>query len=212
VGRRAAELAGVLVASLITSYVTGLALAGPTEPVVYVIGVMVPLTLLLVYWLWIEPRAEANRLRARRLHKAVEDAFELSEPRTDAGMSRNAARRAFYDRLDIPDLFEPDHLEAEALLAQALDEGRPLLARLEAEPEGAGAMADVIAWQTRTARLVGNVRGAGDASSFRIPTGDVDRSDGSDRLRELGFQIGLLEMWVAQERKRAGERARDRYR
>jgi hypothetical protein len=50
-GRRAAELAGVLVASLITSFVTGRALAGPNEPVLYVIGALVPLALLLAYWL-----------------------------------------------------------------------------------------------------------------------------------------------------------------
>ena len=37
-GRRAAELAGVLVASLITSFVTGLALAGSNEPVLYIVG------------------------------------------------------------------------------------------------------------------------------------------------------------------------------
>ena len=61
-GRRAAELAGVLIASLITSFVTGLALSGPNEPVLYVVGALVPLALLLVYWLWLEPRAEADRL------------------------------------------------------------------------------------------------------------------------------------------------------
>jgi hypothetical protein len=48
-GRRAAELAGVLIASLITSFVTGLALSGPNEPVLYVVGALVPLALLLVY-------------------------------------------------------------------------------------------------------------------------------------------------------------------
>ena len=83
-GRRAAELAGVLIASLFTSYVTGLALAGPNEPVLYVVGALVPLALLLAYWLWIEPRAEADRLRANRLQQAIEDAFELSPPQPDA--------------------------------------------------------------------------------------------------------------------------------
>src|SRR6187455_2233123 len=101
-GRRAAELAGVLIASLITSFVTGLALSGPNEPVLYVVGALVPLALLLVYWLWLEPRADADRLRARRLQQAVEDAFELTQSQVDPSAPPDVARRAFYDRLDLP--------------------------------------------------------------------------------------------------------------
>ena len=132
-GRRAAELVGVLVASLITSFVTGLAISAPRDPVLYVVGALVPLALLLVYWLWIEPRADADHLRARRLAKAVEDAYELSHPETDASAPRNATRRAFYDRLDLSDLFEADHIEASTILGDAHDAGKPLLDRLDAE-------------------------------------------------------------------------------
>jgi hypothetical protein len=117
-GRRAAELAGVLVASLVTSFVTGLAVAAPSDPVLYVVGALVPLALLLAYWLWLEPRADADRLRARRLHQAVEDAFVQTQPQTDASAPRNAARRAFYDRLDISDLFEPDQSRAPPCLGR----------------------------------------------------------------------------------------------
>ena len=140
VGRRAAELVGVLVASLITSFVTGLAIAAPRDPVLYIVGALVPLGLLLVYWLWLEPRAAADRLRARRLSKAVEDAFELTQPQTDASAPREAARRAFYDRLDLSDLFEADHIEASTVLGDAYDAGKALLDRLDAEADPSAAL------------------------------------------------------------------------
>ena len=55
----------------------------PNEPVLYVVGALVPLALLMAYWLWMEPRADADRLRARRFQQALEDAFELTERMTD---------------------------------------------------------------------------------------------------------------------------------
>ena len=112
---------------------TGLALSGPDEPVLYVVGALVPLALLLVYWLWLEPRAEADRLRAHRLRRAVEDAFELTERQTDPSAPPDVARRAFYDQLDLSDLFEADHIEASSVLGKAFDEGTSLRARLDTE-------------------------------------------------------------------------------
>jgi hypothetical protein len=208
-GRRAAELAGVLIASLITSFVTGLALSGPNEPALYVVGALVPLALLLVYWLWLEPRADADRLRARRLQQAVEDAFELTEPQSDPSAPPDAARRAFYDRLDISDLFEPNHIEASSALGEAFDAGNALLARLEAEKDPSpGLLADIGTWESRTGDEVEVARGSGDALSFRHPKG-MSPSGHRERLES---QVLLLEIWVGDERKRAGDRARDRYR
>ncbi len=208
-GRRAAELAGVLVASLITSFVTGLALAGPNEPVLYVVGALVPLALLLAYWLWIEPRADADRLRARRFQQAVEDAFELSQPQTDASVPRDAARRAFYDRLDVSDLFEPDHIVAASVLEEAHDIGRELLARLDAEPDPSVALlADISAWERRTGDEVEFARGSQDAMSFRQPKG----TGPSEPRERLQTQVLLVEIWVGDERKRAGDQAKNRYR
>jgi hypothetical protein len=215
-GRRAAELAGVLVASLITSFVTGLALAGPNEPALYIIGALVPLALLLAYWLWVEPRAEADRLRARRFHGAVDDAFELTQPRTDATALRDGARRAFYDRLEISDLFEPNHLEASSVLGEAFDAGKDLLVRLvglDAETDVPDALlTDLEAWRDRTADQVEIARGMSDAMTFRQPTATHATADPSDRREVLQFQVQLLEVWTGDERRRAGERARDRYR
>jgi hypothetical protein len=212
-GRRAAELAGVLVASLITSFVTGLALAGPNEPVLYIVGALVPLALLLAYWLWIEPRADADRLRARRLLHAVDDAFELSQPQTDALAPRNAARRAFYDRLEISDLFEPNHIEASSVLGEAFDAGKDRLARLDAEADVPAALiTDIVASQDRTADQVEIARGNGDAMSYRQPSGTYAMADPSARRSTLQTQVQLLEIWASDERKRAGERAKDRYR
>ena len=208
-GRRAAELAGVLVASLITSFVTGLALAGPNEPVLYVVGALVPLALLLAYWLWIEPRADADRLRARRFQQALEETFELSQPPTDALAPRDAARRAFYDRLDLSDLFEPNHIEAASVLGEAYDAGKALLARLDAEADpSASLLADIAAWEDRTGDEFELARGSGDAMAFRHPSGT-----GPSGLRDrLESQVMLVEVWIGDERKRAGEQAKDRYR
>ena len=213
-GRRAAELVGVLVASLITSFVTGLAISAPRDPVLYVVGALVPLALLLVYWLWIEPRADADHLRARRLAKAVEDAYELSHPETDASAPRNATRRAFYDRLDLSDLFEADHIEASALLGDAHDAGKPLLDRLDAEADPSAALVtDIAAWEARTADEIEIARGSDDALSFRQPTGaPTAGTDVSARRHRLKVQVQLVEIWAGDERKRAGEQAKDRYR
>jgi hypothetical protein len=212
-GRRAAELAGVLVASLLTSFVTGLATTGTDEPVLYIVGALVPLGLLLAYWLWIEPRAEANRVRAIRLHMAIDDAFELTQPQTDAGLPREGARRDFYDRLELSDVFEPNHVEASSALGQAFDAGQALLRRLDDEPEpNPSLIADLEAWQDRTAFIVEITRGSSDAMAFRMPTGGSTVLPSSERLEGLGLQVQLLEVWTGEERKRAGERAKDRYR
>lgn len=213
-GRRAAELAGVLVASIIISFVTGLAVSAPNDPVLYVVGALVPLAMLLIYWLWLEPRADADRLRASRLHQAVDDAFELAQPRTDASAPRNAARRAFYDRLDISDLFEPDHLEEAAVLGDALDTGRALLARVVDDADATAISSpEIEAWESRTADAVEIARGSSDAMTFRQPTSAPSAGPDSEARRErLGLQVQLLEIWAGDERKRAAERAKDRYR
>jgi hypothetical protein len=206
-GRRAAELVGVLVASLITSYVTGFATAGPGEPVLYVVGAVVPLALLLAYWLWIEPRAAAERIRSKRLAQAIEDAFDLSHPETDA--PRDAQRRAFYDRLEISDLFEANHIEASTVLAEALDTGRDLRRRLETEdPEGL--RAELADWKDRTARQLEAARGSGQALAFRYDF--TTAPDRAAHIEQLDAQLVMLANWVRDERKRAGEQAKDRFR
>jgi hypothetical protein len=206
-GRRAAELVGVLVASIITSYVTGLATAGPGEPALYLVGAVVPLALLLAYWLWIEPRAAAGQIRSKRLAQAVEDAFDLSHPETDA--PRDAQRRAFYDRLEISDLFEANHIEASTVLAEALDAGQDLRRRLETEDPDA-LRVDLADWEDRTSRQIEAGRGSGQALGFRY----VFRTD-SDRaaqIEQIDAQLVMLANWVRDERTRAGEQARDRFR
>jgi hypothetical protein len=206
-GRRAAELIGVLVASIITSYVTGLATAGPGAPALYIVGAVVPLVLLLVYWMWIEPRADAERIRSRRFARAVEDAFELSHPEADA--RTDVQRRAFYDRLEIGDLFEPNPVEASAALAEALDGGRRLLRRLEIEDPD-GLRPELEAWEDRTTRLVATAEGTWQATALRY-----DHTVAPDRaalIERLDTQLVLLADWVETERKRARDQANDRFR
>jgi len=210
-GRRAAELAGVLLASVFTSFVTGLAATGTDEPWLYIIGALVPLGLLLVYWFWVEPRAEGNRVKAIRLHRAIDEAFELTEPQTDARQPRDAARREFYDRLELSDLFEPDHLAGASALGDAFQSGQALVHRLDDESEPSAELeSELEAWQDRTAGVVEIARGSTDAMSFRQPTGH-NLTDSAERLRSVGMQVQLLEIWAGEERKRAGDRARDRY-
>jgi hypothetical protein len=212
-GRRAAELAGVLVASIFVSFVTDLATTGSNDALLYVVGALVPLALLVAYWLWIEPRAEANRITAMRLHRAVDDAFELTHPQTDTAVRHDDARRDFYDRLDISDLFEPNHLEAASVLGEAHDSGQALLHRLDdgAEPS-AELVADVEAWQDRTGHVVERARGTDDATAFRMPSGHAAVGTASDRLKTLDTQVQLLEVWSGMERKRAADQAKERYR
>ena len=211
-GRRIAELAGVLVASIFISFVTGLATTGTDEPVLYIVGALVPLAMLLAYWLWIEPHAEANRIKAARLHRAIDEAFELTQPATDANQRRDTARRAFYDRLELSDLFEPNHLEGASALGEALKTGQALLRRLDDAPEPPAALVtEVEAWQDGTADMVEVSRGSFDAMSFRMPTGGI-ATDPSQRLSTVKSQVELLEFWSGEERARAGQQAKERYR
>ena len=192
---------------------TGLAISAPRDPVLYVVGALVPLALLLVYWLWIEPRADAEHLRARRLGQAVEEAFELTHPQADASTPRDTARRAYYDRLDISDLFEPDHIEAASALDEAHDAGKSLQARLNAEADPSPALiAEIQTWEERTANEIEGDRGSADALSFRHPTGTGPSPSPTERRERLEKQLVLVELWVGDERKRAGEQAKDRYR
>ena len=174
----------------------------------YVVGALVPLALLLAYWLWIEPRADADRLRAR-LRAGGRGGLRDDPAPTDAPAPRDAARRAFYDRLDLSDLFEPDHIEAASVLGEAYDAGKALVARLDAEADpSASLVADTAAWENRTGDEIEIARGSGDALAFRHPKGT-----GPSGLRErLESQVLLVELWVGDERKRAGEQAKDRYR
>ncbi len=205
-GRRAAELIGVLVASIVTSYVTGLATASPGEPLLYIVGTAVPLALLLAYWLWIEPRATAERIRAKRLAQAVEDAFELNHPRTEG--RHDAERRAFYDLLGIPDLFEPNHLEGAAALAAALDAGRDLRKRLDTD-DSEDALSSLTDGEHATGRVVDGARGSADGLSFRFYA--TATPDHAERLKRLDNQLVLLQSWVNEERQRAGDRAKDQF-
>ena len=206
-GRRAAELIGVLVASIITSYVTGLTTAGPGEPALYVVGAVVPLVLLLAYWLWIEPHAAAERIRSKRLAQAVEDAFELSHP--EPGAPSEAQRRAFYDRLEISDLFEADHIEASTALAGALDAGYDLRRRLETEDPDA-LRVELADWEDRTSRQIEAARGSGQALAFRYDF--TTYADRAALIKQIDGQLLMLADWVRDERKRAGEQAKDRFR
>ena len=206
-GRRAAELIGVLVASIVTSYVTGLATASPGEPLLYIVGTVVPLALLLAYWLWVEPRAAAERIRGKRLAQAVEDAFELDHPRTEG--RRDGERRAFYDLLGIPDLFEPNHIEGAAVLGGALDAGRDLRRSLETD-ELESALTGLADWEHTTGRVVDGARGSADGLSFRFFASTT--GDRAERLKRLDNQLVLLQGWVAEERKRAGDQAKDQFR
>jgi hypothetical protein len=128
----------------------------------------VPLALLVVYWFWIEPRAGEERVRARRLHRAVEDAIELSyrsESAAGSGGVPNLVRRSFYEKVDIADMFEPDHLEAAATLRARLDAGRALQHRLiDGDPD----LPDAIdRWEELTAQdLRANSSGTWDSYAF----------------------------------------------
>ena len=173
--RRAAELAGVMVASLITSFVTGLALAGPNEPVLYVVGALVPLALLLAYWLWVEPRAEADRVQARRLHQAVEDAFELSLAPDRCLPWRGILRDARSTTVRTgPQLLEGDHIAAASRPGgrRTRDGGREPGPAWTRDPDPSVALLDDIsAWERRTGDEVEFARGSQDAMSFRQPKG-----------------------------------------
>jgi hypothetical protein len=131
----------------------------------------------------------------------------MTHPQTDG--SREAQRRAFYDRLEISDLFEADHIEASSVLAGALDAGRDLRLRLETA-DADGLRPEIVDWEDRTARRVEAVRGQMDAESLRYDwTAETGRAG---QMEQLDRQLYMLTGWVQDERKRAGERAKDRFR
>ncbi|HEX5039366.1 MAG TPA: hypothetical protein VFW95_04480, partial [Candidatus Limnocylindria bacterium] len=154
-----------------------------------------------------------NRVKAVRLHRAIDDAFELSHPQADADLPHDSARRAFYDRLELSDLFEPNHLEAAKALGEAHDTGQALLHRLDDATDPSPALiAEIEDWQEAAAHLVDLARGTDDATSFRMPRGHAAVTDQEDCLKTLDTQVQLLEVWTGMERKRAGDQAKDRYR
>jgi hypothetical protein len=216
-GRRAAELVGVLIASLVSSFVTTQALSRPHDSLLYVLGAAVPLALLVIYWFWIEPRADDERVRARRLHKAVEDAIELSY-RSDPGHGAsvdaagvggvpNSVRRSFYERLDIADMFEPDHLEAAATLRARLDAGRELQHRLvDGDPDLPN---EIDRWEELTAQdLRANSSGTWDSYAFSDPP-IRSESDPANQRERLGYKLMLLESRLQDQEKRAAKQAKE---
>ena len=210
-GRRAAELAGVLVASLITSFVTGLALAAPNEPVLYVVGALVPLALLLAYWLWIEPRAEADRLRAKRLQPGGRRGLrDDSPPDQCIRAARRGSARVLRSAGHLRPVRAGPHrgrIGPGARRTTPARRSRPAWTQKPIRPRPSSPRSD--AWEARTANEIEVERGSQDAMSFRHPTGTgpsaTSRSDWST-------QVLLVEIWVGDERKRAGEQAKDRYR
>ena len=222
-GRRAAELVGVLVATLLSSYVTTQALAGPQEPVLYIIGAAAPLAMLVIYWLWIEPRANAERLRAKRLHQALEDAIELayrSDPERDpaetaaATGAPDAERLEFYTRLNIADLYEPNHTGVATTLQLRAATARDLLRRLSAGPEAIAhdvSLHDEIdRWEELTIRDLEGSRRHWDVVGFRDPTTDAPQ-DVESRRKRLENQLLMLEVWIDQEQNRARDQAKRRF-
>ena len=223
-GRRAAELVGVLVATVLSSYVTTQALAGPHEPLLYIIGAAVPLAMLLIYWLWVEPRADAERLRAKRLHQALEDAIELayrSNPDRDAAEAATAVtgapdaeRREWYSRLNIADMYEPNHTAAASVLQLRAETARGLLRRLNEDPETIARDAtlddELDSWEELTIRDLEGVRRDSDVLGFRPPTTGLAR-DVASRRERLEQQLVLLEVWINQEHNRARDQAKRRF-
>ena len=207
-GRRAAELAGVLVASLITSFVTGLALAGPNEPVLYVVGALVPLALLLAYWLWIEPRADADRLRARRFEQAVEETFELTQPQTDASAPRDTPGAPSTTGWTCPTSSSRTTSRLHRSWARRTTPARRCWPASTRRPiprrrSSATSPPGKTGRETRSSRTR-----VGRRVAFRHPKG----TGPSGRRERLESQVLLVEVWVGDERKRAGEQAKDRYR
>jgi hypothetical protein len=100
------------------------------------------------------------------------------------------------------------------MLGEALGTGRALLARVVDDADGTLiTSAEIEAWVSRTADAVEIARGSSDAMSFRNATGPAGAGpDASARRQRLELQVQLLDVWAGEERKRAGEQAKDRYR
>jgi hypothetical protein len=223
-GRRAAELVGVLVATVLSSYVTTQALAGPQESALYVIGAAVPLAMLVIYWLWVEPRAEAERIRAKRLQQALEDAIELeyrndpdrdpAEAATAVTGAPDAERREWYTRLNIADMYEPNHTSVASVLQLRAETARDLLRRINEDPDTIARDAtlddELDSWEELTIRDLEGARRHSDVLSFRDPTLGQAR-DVASRRKRLEQQLWQLEGWINQEHKRARDQAKRRF-
>ena len=110
------------------------------------------------------------------------------------------------------DLFEADHIEAASALDEAYDAGKSFQARLDAEADPSPALiADIAAWEERTGTRsrrprIGR-RAVVSPSDRHQPVAEPDGTAGA-----APEQLLLVELWVGDERKRAGEQAKDRYR
>jgi hypothetical protein len=191
----------------------------------WAVSAAIPIAMLLVYWLVLEPRQDRDRADKRRFRKALEKAiaraYKLEEGHviSPEGLMFEGAsdpyRKGRYKDLEIPDLFVPDPRKGHVILNAKADEGAAILAaatKANAEEYGFGPELLVQAreWERLTSEGVafyhrGPLRKAY-AAGFTKHSFTNEPNYGQ-QLKRLEQEIRELRLWAADQVKLAREQA-----
>lgn len=206
--RKLLEAGGVILGSTVVSAVLDFARSGSEmTPEAWAVSALVPLGLLLIYWIWIEPRHKGTSRREGRFRRGLDRYITRNYKESPGDISPEGRmhedapdlyRRKVYEQVGIPDLFVPNPRNGRAILAAKVAEGRGLLTRAYAEGL-AGLTDDLMRWERQTAEDVafyqqGPLR-KGQAAGFTKHS-FTTRTDDQAKLRRIEGEIRELELYV----------------
>lgn len=210
---RAAELAGVLVASVVVNTVLNLALLRSSMDLgAWAVSAAVPLGMLVVYWVWVEPRQRKVRIREARFRRALESAI-TRDCKLDPGhnVSRDGLlfedapdsyRQARYGELHIQDLFVPDPRKGEAALMAKVREGEKLLRRAKVEGLTPDLWGQLEEWERLAAEDVAfyqrGVLRTGQAAGFTKHS-FTKQPDDQSRIKRVSEEISELRAYASEQ-------------
>ena len=162
-------------------------------------------------WLSVEPRADADRLQAPSAPPRPSRTRSTEPPAADPTASRNATRRAYYDRWTYPTCSSRDGVEARILPGRGVRRRQGPGGSLDAGLDAGHPRRRHRRWEDRAADQI-EIAAVGRRHVLPQPRGRYTIADPSDQRPSSRCQVHLLELSVGDQRRRAGERAQYRYR
>ncbi len=219
-GKRLAEGVAVWLATFVSNGVLGITLGTPVTAATFFIAAVVPLALLVIYWLFVEPRHKRTRVRAARFRKALEGTLDRDyklDPNhkiSQYGLLFEGAsdpyRTSRYQELHIADLFEPDPRKGQKLLAGKAAEGAELLARAESDGFTPGLEGDLLTWERACGEDVAfyqrGLLSKGHAVAFTKHSFSQE-VDVAHRVKRIAQEVAELRMYAADQAKLSRELA-----